>query len=221
MNYWDLTEEERGLLTEAQMQTYCDYALMEAGVLKPTSPGHFEDNPPVLNRKPFYRVRLAGRYGSHLEVGFDSVEDAEDFIGLKPVQITNMYIGHQSVEYMKPVLDPVIERVELTDESEVTTHKTKIERYNADKSEHSRKVEEYEQSLKKAAKALEGIWENYRSCQATLAKLKLVRDTFDQYVTMTAGNKQMARSFLNKTFEPAIVEKALGPWVVAVDAVSA
>jgi len=207
ITYWDLTEEERGTLTEDEVERYLDAELMTKGVLRarPLELVTVPELPPPT--RSYYAARTERRYG-RAEFAFESKEEAERFLALRPLVVDSEYLGSSgSVEYVREAETEIV-AVALYTEGEKDAHKRDIEKAGAAKAENERRTREHTEAVKKQTEALKGLWEDWHACREKVRRLNEIRATFEEYKKI-AGDDGVAATFLGKVYTPTEIAEAL------------
>lgn len=206
--YWDLSDQERAVLTSEDVQRYLDAELMLKGVLK-VKPLMLDQVPsvPEPSTRAFV-VRFGGRYGrTDAGVAFATLEAAKAFIALKPMSLGNDYLESTSVGYTVEVSDPEIAELPIFTEEAKNIVKAELKKAAAIKASNDRRREEHEKAVREQEKALEGLWEDWARCREEDAKLRAVADTFQDY-KRTAGDDSVAAAFLAKVYPATLITEA-------------
>jgi len=206
--YWDLSEQERAALTADDVQRYVDAELMLKGVLK-VKPLEIEPEPnmPVPVTKAFV-VRFASKYGSmDSGVAFATLDAAQAFVALRPMNLASEYLESTSVPYTKPAIDSEIAEVPIFTEEAKNAVRADLKRGAAIKASNGKRREEYTKAVAAQESALSGLWEDWTTCREEEAKLRAVADTLKDY-QRTAGDDGIALSFLAKVYPAALIEEA-------------
>lgn len=206
--YWDLSDQERAVLTSEDVQRYLDAELMLKGVLK-VKPLVLDPVPsvPEPSTRAFV-VRFGGRYGRQdAGVAFSTLEAAKAFIELKPMSLGSDYLESTSVGYTVEVSDPEVAELPIFTEEAKNIVKAELKKAAAIKASNDRRREEHEKAVREQEKALEGLWEDWARCREEDAKLRAVADTFADY-KRTAGDDGIASSFLAKVYPATLIKEA-------------
>lgn len=211
--YWDLTEDERGRLSEEDVSRYVDAELMVKGVLKV--------KPLVLDPEPgepepramVYIVRTKGKHYGHtdLDVAFLDEGSARSFLSLSPLAITREYVAGECVAVSAPLAEPEIAAVAMYEANEVVVIRADLERAGSIRLANAKRQQDFDVAEKSQREALQGLWENWRECRARVAKIHDVAAVFAEYLRMSDGSEVVARAFLAKVYDADLIESAIGP----------
>lgn len=207
--YWDLTEKERAALSREDVEKFGDAELMLKGVLK-VQPLVLEPLPPVASPvKQCFRVRVGSKYQQvTLDVGFDTAETAQAFLALKPLHVTQRWLKGKNVEACSPVDEHEIVAETMYTAAEVTDSTAALERRAAVETENETRQRAHDDAMKKQAEALEGMWSDWYECQRKVAQMQRVVDTFNDYVRIAGGKRDVAGTFLVKVFSREEIAEA-------------
>ena len=208
--YWDHTESERAKLTAEQVEKLLAYELMEQGVLQ-VEPLKLEEETPVpLPARRVYLLREGdGNYGTMLDLGFETVEQAE--AARDAIQFRREQNGWQGPYFTRPVKPLQVVAEEMPTQDAVLAAKIPLDEQTRRERANTAERARFEQESKKVADTASGVWADWRECGETEAKHQKIRDTLTDYVRMTDGNGAVARAFLAKAFRVDEIEAALGP----------
>ena len=207
--YWDLEEKERAALTRDQVNDYLKFELMQRGVTAAVEPTLEAEDPPDIDNITMYRVTYAGQWGrDHFDCLFYVRASAEAMIASKPMAIDNI----SGTQVICEPHELAVESVDMPLKAMVVEVQSRLSEYKAAKERNRKAQDEYTKAAKEAEDACEGIWTDWYDCISKERNRQRIRDTFSEYRVM-AGDENIARQFLNKTFTSESVEDALGPWV--------
>jgi len=210
--YWDLTNEERGKLSEDEVRATCKVELMEQGVINPTPPTLLDETAPSPSTRMVYDVFRKGDYsyereGVSCDVVFESEEQARAFMDLEPMRL---YDDHGTgTRYAKACIDLRVVTRDIAEESDVVKLRAVLEEAKQAKVTNDKAKVEYEKALTVAREAVEGIWEDWHACRERLTYLKRVRETYREYLDLTEGDEATAKRFLLKTYSDEDCQEAL------------
>jgi hypothetical protein len=205
MTYWDLSEAERGELTQDEVQKYVDAELMLKGVLK-VKPLVLEPEPSAPEPTSVVYVVRHSRYHD-FGAAFDRIEDAKAFVALKPKRLESHWLGSESVPAIAASPEPEIVEVRVYGEAELVAIKSDLQRASAVRAANKRREEEFEKAKKANDEALKGLWEDWARCREHASTLRGVADTFADY-QRTAGDDGLASKFLHKVYDPEVIAEA-------------
>lgn len=207
--YWDLSEKDRAALSREDVEKFGDAELMLKGVLK-VQPLTLEPLPPVAApAKQIFRVRVGSKYQqSTLDVGFATAEEAQAFLALGPLHVTAKWLKGKNVEACGPIDEHELVAETMYTAAEVTASTATLERRAAVEAENEKRQREYDDAMKKQADALSGMWEDWYACQEKAMRMQRVVDTFNDYVRITGGQRDVAGTFLLKVFDRDVIREA-------------
>ena len=198
--YWELTEPERALLTETELQSYCSIELMEKAIPEPpTTDTTSLPDTPELATETYYSV------GSVL---FKTQEQAIAFLKLNPSKSDYDYnIGYE-YKYPTPVTDTVQPTICFI-QSDLYAKRDTLVSISETKKSNSDLKDKYEKVCKEATTALSGLRNDWWNCRDKAQKFIKVINTRNDYIAMTNNDTEMATKFLDKTFGKDVVDEAL------------
>lgn len=207
--YWDLTEKDRAALTREEVEKFGDAELMTKGVLK-VSPLVLEPLPPIPPpAMQCYRVRVGARYQqTTLDVGFATLEAAQAFLALHPLHIVTQWVKGKNVEAAGVIADHEIVAETMYTTAEVKESTASLERRGAVEIENEKRQRDYDADMKKQSDALEGMWTDWYDCQAKAKHMQRIVDTFNEYVRIASGARDVAGVFLLKVSSLAEIAEA-------------
>lgn len=209
--FWDLEEKERAALTREEVERFLDAELMTKGVLK-VAPLVLDEEPAVddLTTTTYYWA------DGFPNVLFTTTEAASAFVALKPAQLGSEYLCgdyRQAVKFAKAPEENDINQVSVASQDYFTQRRSCLEKRAAIRASNRKRREQYESDSKAQSKVLEGVWEDWARCRRADEGHRRVVTTFNDYVK-TAGDRQVAASFLEKVFSLAAIREAR-EWCVA------
>ena len=215
MSYWDLSEKGRSALEHKDVETYIDFELMNAGVLR-ARPLELVDEPEMPEPDGEVFVAQCGAY-HHSEVAFASEEEARASITGALGKVTGKRYGDYThgveIKRLAPfdqdtAAGDLIRRVPVYSDERIAVMQGLLEKATEARAENSRRRSRYDQETDKQTEALKGMWADWHECMAKAAEMKRVNDTLVRYVEMAKGDEEIARGFLMKAFDADTVEEA-------------
>ena len=198
--YWEYTELERSQMSSEEVQGLLDMHLMERGVLKIAKPVYKTVEPePVLAQVAMFE---AG------DVIFDTAEKAEAFLKLNPKKSGYDY----GIGYDKKFAEPVearIDKVLFYKKHDLSDAKQVLSKNRAAKEFNEKLDREFAEASKKMNECLDEVWNNWHACKAMAEKHLRVIDTQAEYIKMSMGDKDVARTFLMKVFSEGEINDAI------------
>ena len=205
-SYWDLSERERAALTREDVERYLAFELMEKGCgLRITEPNLLAV--PTLPVKPrdYYGVSDENYYNG-TKVLFETREQAEQFLSLRPLTEKSDHVDGAWVKHAEPLTEE-IKIVSAISPADFQTHRSALQANEKAKAENKKRQEEYEKTVKAQDSALKGLWDDWYECGRKALEHDKVKRTWGQYVVM-AGNTELAAKFLLKVFSVSQIEEA-------------
>ena len=200
MDYWELSERKRAALTEEEVKRFSNYELMRQGILRPSPPPKIPDFTVV-------DVPMEDRFAVG-DVLFRTQEEALAFLALNPEKRDYDHrMGYSYQYYAKPLAE-AIQRVSVYNAESLLAKKAELAEINAKQEEIERQREAYDKASKAVAKATGELWQDYWGCVALARRHKKVIDTLQDYIKMTNGDEEIARTFLEKAFSEQDIKEA-------------
>jgi len=198
--YWDYTEKERSLLTEAEVTATLDVELMSRGVLKVAMPELRKIEEVKLDTVIYYEVN---------GIFFESAAKAQEMLALKPMCSSYDYYGAgYDYQYAKP-LEGKIEEKKLYRQVDLQGLKLVLVKNKEAKDFNEKAKSEYEKAAKSMDAVLNGVWEDWYRCRELAAEHQKVMDTKKEYLALTDGNEEMATTFLKKLYACDKIQEAI------------
>jgi hypothetical protein len=158
--YWDFTEQERAEMTAETVTALLDVELMEKGVRKPKPPElKLVPESPLGPRKKFYTLSGNGKYGTDVtfDLAFPTIEQAQKFMELSPVNRDYDYEVGTEFHYAKPVGEMSIGVEELYTIDQVNEFRSALKNRKA-AMEHNQKAQSaYNEAASKSEKVTQGV----------------------------------------------------------------
>lgn len=213
--YWDLSDDERGALTQEQVRDYCKLELMTKGVEPVVETPDLPVEIPPVESRTYWCVKwtVEGRYGRTEftgEVAFDTAEEAEAFSKLKAYHCETNYELPDRIIVARPLHSPICEGKVAATSTSVSTHMGELKRAKANLDANQAQRQKLSKQLEAANSATKGLWEDWHQQQSRIAHAQHVRRVHGEYLKMTNGDAAIARTFLEKTFTAEVVDAALG-----------
>ena len=206
--YWNLSDSERAALSESQVEALCQVELMEKGVLPPKELVLLPEEPVPLKTTALFGIEVPDQYGTYrpIPVAFATAEDATKFLECGPFERVSDW---RQPEFYKVLGEGVakVVSVSLASAPEVARRKSELDKLQSNKEANEKARREHRDSVDKAKKALEGLWEDYRRCQQDAASLQYAKDTWKKYLEMSGGDAGIARAFFRKAFSEEVTNE--------------
>lgn len=207
--YWDFDESERASLTSEQVESLLNVELMEKGVLKPVPPTLESEQLPELPKRQYFEVFRQGRYSGKDSCGvvFDTIEQAQAFIALKPLKIDSDYQIGSDIYFVRPMLDLSIQPNDLPTEQDALARKPQLSRVTKAREENNKARDAHEKAMKECRAAGGDVWEDWYRCRKQQGECQRLLDVFEDY-KRTAGDDATALRFLRKVYSDLEISKA-------------
>lgn len=204
--YWDLEEKERAALTSEDVEKYLAAELMSKGVLQVQPLQLVEVVPVEPPASTFFEVRRSS-YDS-MRVLFRTAEQAKQFLQLEPLMLDHVWLGSETVCFVDDRASlPEIVALNYRSRAEHEALKERLTKASAGEVENRRRSDEHAKAVKAQDDALKGLWDDWYACQARAARMKRIRDTFDEYKRIAEDSRVAAR-FLRKAFRDDDIHEA-------------
>lgn len=206
--YWDIEEKDRAELTEEQVKSFLDVELMEKGLVKLKSPVRQPLATIELPKVKVACVKYASdKYGAPqtLEVGFQTMEEAQAFLDLKPMMISDDW--ETKTKWAAPIRDASIFTEELTEHHVVLSAIVALKSNKAKDDANQKAEREYTEATKKIDEATKDVWADWQELRAKARDHQKVLDTKTEYEKL-AGDAETALKFLLKAYPQPTIEEA-------------
>ncbi len=198
--YWDFTEKERAELTREEVTAMLDAHLMTKGVLK-VKPVELV---PVPERPQLTRVKMF----SVNDTVFATIQQAQAFLELQPQRLDyDYYLSDSSLKYAK-MLDLKIEEIMVCDRTELTNMSSVLKQIKAATEKNEAARRDFEKADEAVQNCLNEVWRDYYAQQATRDKHARVIATWNEYLALSGGDRNMASGFLKKAFDVLAIRDA-------------
>lgn len=214
-DYWELEPKERAALSREQVEGFAQYELMRLGVLA-VPPLVLEPEPDVSlpERKSYFRpttpdVRYGGNQRDQWGIAFETQEQTEAFLALKPIRIRGHYLGHESIESAAPwpADGGQFQIVQLAEEAAVLARSESYRQLSIIRERNTKARREHEEAGRKSREALSEMWDDWQRQTSHGTRLQRIVTTWNEYRRL-APDAQTARRFLAKVFGSPEVEEA-------------
>lgn len=209
--YWDLSETDRASLTDEEYNDLLAVELMERGVLRPKC--ELLDAPPPepeLEKCSGYVIQYRDRrWGgrSELPIMFERATHAQEFIKLLPNEV--YHDSDSGLDVSGPFDEMRVIGKECVSQSAAETHRTVLRDRRRISEANERLLSKYREAERAVDKETEAMRADRARCIASAQRLDRVRETMAEYVKLTNGDHEMARTFLCKVYPVDIVREAL------------
>lgn len=206
--YWDLSEKERAALAREDVEKFIDAELMTKGVLK-VQPLVLEPAPLVPEpTTTAFEIRRRG-YGQHpYALLFASAEDAHACLALRPLLVDGEYVDGKILNALRPLDDAEVVAVKLHTAAERDAHKVDMLRKAEVENENDKRQRAHDEQVRKQDEVLRGMWTDWYDCQRKAHDMQRVVDTFNDYVRIAGGARDVAGVFLLKVFAADVIAEA-------------
>lgn len=196
--FYDLSEDQRAVLTQDQFDTACRTFCMEEGVLKPTPPVLLDESMPEVPTVTRFVIKHQGDYTSdRLSVAFSTAEDAAAFLKLRPSVWSNNW--ETKIDHEKPLTNASIEPIKLATEQTALEVMETAKRSHKNKEANAKARQEYEKDLRAYESATDTLRADWAAAKDRAHRLLRIRERFAEYVDL-AGDESVARKFLEKVY---------------------
>lgn len=185
---------------------------MEKGVLRPSPPTlEAVQESPLGKRKDFYTLRVEGKYGSEETLGicFETAEQANAFLALKPFRRDYNYETGSENAYAEPIVDSETVISPLFEKKDVIEFSSTLKQRKAAIENNQKLEREYRSAMEKVDAASRGVWEDWYKQIDLKRQLKSIITTLGEYKTMTGGDVELATKFLKKVHSAELIQTAL------------
>lgn len=188
--YWDYTNKERSEMSEQEVSAFMDAELMSKGVLKVLAPTLRSITPINIPTSVYFQVG---------NVVFKDVTQAEAFLKLSPARENYDYNVGYEFKYAE-LLETEIKQVRYYSRQDLLTLKSELSKNNESKKHNDSVQIEYEKAIKKVNDVTNGVWEDWYDQRRTAERHQKLRDTEADYIKLTNGDVDIARTFLLKVY---------------------
>lgn len=207
--YWNLSEQERAVLTREQVEAFLDVELMEKGVTKVEPPTLHAIEEITVETTEYFEVQYKGEYSSPDTTGFvfTTTEQAKAFIDTAPLKKDNDWQANNQ-NFTRPCREMAIVPIQLPTQQAVLNNKAKLSEVKELKDTNETASAAYHKACKAVNEAVNGVWEDWRECTAKAAQHEQVQSTLAEYTELCKGDSSMAMDFLLKAYDGETIETA-------------
>lgn len=197
--YWELNTFQKAALGYEEIQAFRKVELMIKGVAFPQEP-EISENPPSFHEfaKGHETMATVVKFGYSNEFQI-SDDDREKLLSINFNQVLSNYINGESISYISSGTKPEIKNVVV-----YPAYSTLYEKYTqmyGDAVKRKAEWERYQKDVMEAGKATSELIDDWNEAQERVRTYELVKRVFDEYLTMTNGDNELATSFLEKRFD--------------------
>lgn len=202
--YWDLTDIERARLDDEAFDRYCDIELMRAGKVLPPAPERVEPTPvPEMKTKTYYQVTgqrdngdsYAGRVD--LDALFETEEDAQAFIALKPMAQGGDWYSGKTREYIQPLHEYQIKSISLSSREEVESMRAAVDAVEKKNKRHRDAHKEWEKIRNECQDITKALRDDRSACWDMLDNARSLVRVFDRFMELS-DDADIALKFLKE-----------------------
>jgi hypothetical protein len=205
IRYWDLSDDEKEVLTREGLEAFFAVERMEKGVLLPEPLLIQSEEVPKPPTRTMYRPSGPGRFGSsdQYPFAFETIEEAEAFLKLNPRGLCEDWRGSK-VPYVadgvgsKPLIS--LAPTEVTTEAEHNKIATRAQEAEKASDANRKAREEYNKGMKEAQEAISSISEDFELVQSRKRTSERIRRTYAEYLKLAGDNVTTAMAFLQKAY---------------------
>lgn len=209
--YWDHTEQERAAMSSDEVDALLKFALMEAGIVTPTEPTYELEDEPELPTRTYYTVSFRTDYSKACGIMFETVEQAQAFIDLQPIEKGSDYLLDFK-DFASRMQEMEIVTAKLPSRGDVEEHQGEIKRAKAAKEANKKKRDAYNKACNAASQATEGVWDDWHKCRRLDESNERIVATWNDYVATCEGDREIAAKFFQKAFSDHDTVSAAFSW---------
>ena len=194
--FYDLTKEEKVVLTEEQVNYYAKLDCANQGLIIP--------------QKPINELKLvAAPTQKYYQVGYESFvfeteQEAQDYIDAKGKAFQVKSIGNNYDNKNQFISEKVVDYKEIKStilytKEEATDLKSILE-YNA---ETEKEWKKYNESLKEFNSIVDSMWTEIGEIQFYNRRLEFYNRVYQDYVELAGGSNDVAYTFFDKAYRTA------------------
>lgn len=207
--YWDYSERERSELTNEQVESLLTVELMEKGVVRVDHPVLEPVDDVELSKEKYFSVLADAQWRDEaFDCLFDTIEQAEAFIALKPRKKNHDYSLGAKYDTCQVATGLKIAPVQLCRPEDVANVAIRLKNAASVKKANETALSEYNEKIKKVNEATQGVWDDFRRCRNLSRDHKKILDTFAEYVATCDGDETTAMKFLLKAYDSIAIRDA-------------
>ena len=194
--FYDLTKEEKVVLTEEQVNYYAKLDCANQGIIIPQKPIN-ELKPVIAPTQKYYQIG----YDSFV---FETEQEAQDYIDAKGKAFQVKSIGNNYDNKNQFISEKVVDYKEIKStilytKEEAADLKSVLE-YNA---ETEKEWKKYNESLKEFNSIVDSMWTEIGEIQFYNKRLEFYNKVYQDYVELAGGSNGVAYTFFDKAYRTA------------------
>ena len=194
--FYDLTKEEKVVLTEEQVNYYAKLDCANQGLIIPQKPIN-ELKPVIAPTQKYYQIG----YDSFV---FETEQEAQDYIDAKGKAFQVKSIGNNYDNKNQFISEKVVDYKEIKStilytKEEAADLKSVLE-YNA---ETEKEWKKYNESLKEFNSIVSSMWTEIYEIQFYNKRLEFYNKVYQDYVELAGGSNGVAYTFFDKAYRTA------------------
>ena len=194
--FYDLTKEEKVVLTEEQVNYYAKLDCANQGLIIPQKPIN-ELKPVIAPTQKYYQIG----YDSFV---FETEQEAQDYIDAKGKAFQVKSIGNNYDNKNQFISEKVVDYKEIKStilytKEEAADLKSVLE-YHA---ETEKEWKKYNESLKEFNSIVDSMWTEIGEIQFYNKRLEFYNKVYQDYVELAGGSNGVAYTFFDKAYRTA------------------
>lgn len=206
MNYFELTDIERANLTDEQLDEYTKIALMEEGIVEVRKPIEPERSGSPAKGETYYMPVLKVVYDRESDFVFETHEEAEQFLSLRPIYYSKNYQTNRGV--VETPSDVSVKTVQCFEKGLASDLDSKDSVFNALYTQYKTELAAYEDYLEKRNAVSVKINDDRSELLRKKYRSERLIEVWNDYVETCKGDQDMALTFLLKAYTESEIKEA-------------
>lgn len=198
-------------MTEDQVKSLIAVEMMAQGIEVPKSPILEPiEQVEVGSKQLIFSIVGKGKYGSteFLGICFPTLQQAQDFIALRPCKRDYDYETGSQYQYSMPLVELSVSTEEVYRQEDVARTASVLKQNKAKAERNERISAAHNKACEASRKASDYIWQDWYQCRQTEEAHKNVLSTLHEYIGLTGGEVETAYKFLEKRFSSDEIAQA-------------
>jgi hypothetical protein len=210
ITYWELTNNERAVLTREEVEGFLRAELMEKGIVRPVAPVLKPVEVVDVKKDQVFGIEYEGRYSYHKDTAdlvFSTSAQAQAVLEQNPMWVRDSD-GGSDYKYATPLAGAVIKPLTVCAEQDIVNVQSRLKQAAENQNANDAAKHEYNEAMNVVEKATQGLWDDWYRQVGELEKCQRVKDVYAEYVLTCDGNENVAFKFLLKAYSIEQIAKA-------------
>jgi hypothetical protein len=199
MKFEEMSDELKASMTEEQIRKQIEIEMMESGINQVEYQDTFDQPMPTLKETNYYTV--GGIY-------FETQKQAEKFIELHPMKSAYDWRIGSEIRFTEDIEKEIRIEKQYNKHEVVNIRGTDLVEWNKQRVEHDRQKRKYDNFISDRNAIHNKIWSAHVKAKEVINEKTKIKETYEEYKTLTNGDNELAYTFLLKHYGEEKVKNA-------------